>query len=58
MGDHVRQAGQMSHVGARCKEPSVVYPLLNSRPVESRKSWIPTRIQQVVHARQAVEPTG
>ena len=28
MGDHARQAGQMSHVGARCKEPSVVYRLL------------------------------
>ena len=58
MGDHAHRVGQMSHVGARCKEPSVVYHLLGSQPVESRESWIPNRIQQVAHARQARELTG
>ncbi len=58
MGDHAHRVGQMSHVDARYKEPLVVYHLLDSQPAESRESSIPTRIQQVAHARQAGELTG
>ena len=57
MGDRAHRAGQMSHAGARCKEPSAVYHLLDSLPFELHESWIPTRIQQVAHVRQAEEIT-
>jgi hypothetical protein len=53
MDDRVRQAGQMSNVGARCTQPSAVHRLLDSQPAESRESWIPTMLQPVAHARQA-----